>query len=180
MLIVGIDPGAAGFISAVSGCKVEFRPIPHFKMLIGKTHRSIVDIKAALKLFAMLKNSAAATEAFAIIERQQAMVGKGGDGQRRDGASGAFIMGGNYRTLLNALDLAELPYDVVSPVVWKKHFELLKRPTETQPQAKQRAADYAAKLYPSVADAIRKDRQHGLAESLLIGRYGAIKHGYMT
>ena len=31
-----------------------------------------------------------------------------------------------------------------------------------------------------IGEAIRKDKGFGLAESLLIGRFGAIKHGFMA
>ena len=169
-LVVGIDPGATGYISATLGERIEFKKLPQKKQLIGKTHRSLIDFKALHSLLCRLKTVPGGL--FVTVERQQPF--------ERDGKSACFIMGGNYRSILNAIEFADIPFDVVSPVTWKNHFGLGKRPNETPPQAKQRAADLAAQLYPSIGDAIRKDKGFGLAESLLIGRFGAIKHGLMA
>lgn len=186
-VIVGIDPGAAGYISVISETKVEYRKIPHHKQLIGKTNRSIVNIKLMLKYMEAIK-SASKGKLFVFVERQQPMAGprfkrKGPDGEKQEGGGGssvssAFLMGANYYALLNSFILARVPYEVISPVAWKKHFALTKRPGEGPQQAKQRAADLAVQYHPDLESAIARDRQHGLAESLLIARFGAIKFGF--
>jgi len=167
-VIIGIDPGATGYICAIRGAeKIDFRRIPHFKQVVGRTNRSFVDIRKMVKLLKSVHQSG--SDIFAMVERQQPF--------QRDGKSACFIMGRNYGTLLNALDITDTAYDVVSPVTWKKHFGLSKRGTETEDQMKQRAADLAVQFYPALADDIRADKDFGLAECLLIGRYGGIKHG---
>lgn len=168
VIIIGIDPGATGYISATRDGLVEFKKLPVKKILIGKTNRTLIDFTPLYWMLSKLKNNG---ESFCTIERQQPM--------QHDGKSSCFMMGRNYGAILNAVAFAAMPHDVVSPVTWKKHFGLGKRTGESAVSMKQRAADLASNLYPTVADDIAKDKDFGLAESLLIGRFGAIKHGLL-
>jgi len=71
-----------------------------------------------------------------------------------------------------------VPLSLIQPAAWKSACGLRRFTTETQAGTKARARELAARLFPESADLFRRVRDDGRAESVLIGRFLAVKSGW--
>ena len=177
-LIIGIDPGVSGaivlietqgFIVEKEDGGVKWRPVivatghmPTVKRRKSKKYTRDVD---ARELFCILRNwvkKDTTSWPLVFLERISARPGQG--------VVSMFSMGnalGVIQGVLAALDLAPT---LVTPVVWKRHYDLLHSDKEASRQK-------AIELFGAGHFPLKKD--HGLAEAALIGWYGAntrVKH----
>ena len=71
-----------------------------------------------------------------------------------------------------------IPFTLVQPAAWKSACGLRRLESETQADTKKKARELAARLFPESADLFRRVRDDGRAESVLIGRFLAVKNGW--
>lgn len=83
----------------------------------------------------------------------------------RQGVASSFSFGASFGTVLGVLGALEIPYRLVSPTVWKKHFSL------NSDKEKSRAE--ALRLWPARHDLFKRRRDEGRSEAALLAKYGA-------
>lgn len=91
----------------------------------------------------------------AIVERVNAMPGQG--------ISSTWKFAKSYGIILAALQIAEVRTELVSPTVWKKHFNL-------PGKDKEKSRELVARLFPTV-QGISRVKDHGRCEALLIAEW---------
>ncbi len=93
----------------------------------------------------------------AIVERAASRPGQG--------VASVFKFGCGYGTIIGVLAALGLPTHLVAPSKWKRHFGL--------DSDKKKSRALALRLWPDRGDLFARKRDHGRAESALIGRYAA-------
>jgi crossover junction endodeoxyribonuclease RuvC len=151
-MLIGIDPGLAGAVAvlAANGTLVAVHDTPTLTLRIARGTRHDYDIPGMVAMLAPY----AGAGLHVVIEASQAMPGQG--------TRSTWTTGCGYGLWLGILAALQLPYTTVRPVVWKKAFSLGKDKEQARLRAQQ--------LYPS-AD-LRRKKDHGRAEALLLARYG--------
>lgn len=81
------------------------------------------------------------------------------------GKIAAFSLGHASGVVEGVLQALRIPYQTITPQEWKKHFKLTGKDKDA-------SRLLAQQLYPDAPLGLKKD--HGLAEALLIARYGAL------
>ncbi len=162
MIYIGIDPGKDGAIAAIeSGAipQVEITPT----VLTGKGSRRSYDEGAMRRLLREIVHNDP-EEAFAIIEKQQAMPGQG--------VVSMFSIGEGFGLWKGYCSGMGIRYQVVHPRTWKK--EML-RDVPGSGADKGRSIIAAGRMFPDT-DLRRSERARvshdGKAEALLIAMYG--------
>jgi hypothetical protein len=84
----------------------------------------------------------------------------------KDGAVQAFRFGSAYAAGKVSVALCEVPYHLVTPAVWKKHFKLA-----GGPDGKEQARALALQLFPASAEHFARKKDHGRAEAALLALY---------
>lgn len=83
-----------------------------------------------------------------------------------NGSRSAFSMGTSYGTVLGVAAALGIPVETVAPQTWKRSFRLIGTDKEA-------SRGKALELCPHLADSLRRRKDHGRAEAVLIGLYGA-------
>jgi hypothetical protein len=140
--VLGVDPGVTGGIAFLlpSGVIIA-EDIP--------TAGGEVDVDALVRRVREINPG------FAVIERAGAMP--------KQGVSSTFKYGMAYGALRTVVALCNIPYQLVTPGKWKKHFGL--------DSDKEKSRALAIRLWPGCGLFERK-KDHGRAEAALIARYG--------
>lgn len=81
------------------------------------------------------------------------------------GSGGSFRFGMSFGILRAIVSLRGIPYTLVTPAKWKKHFAL---PGKDKEASRQRALQ----LNPHIADLLSRKKDHQRAEALLLATYG--------
>lgn len=148
-MIVGIDPGQKGGVAVLRDPEtiLHVEPMP----ILAK------EVQTGA-LYALLDAYAPHT---AVIERQSIM-----GGQR-----GAMAIGSNFGRILAAVEIARVPYTLVTPTVWNRRAGI---PPKLTGRAKKEASFEAAqRTWGSAFDRLGlRPTQDGLVEALLIARFG--------
>ena len=145
MTYLGIDPGIRGgiaFLFPVDGSLFVY-DIP--------TVGGEVDVDTLAGILGTHGNIEMAT-----IERAQAMP--------KQGVSSTFKYGVAYGSLRAAVTMCRIPYQLVSPRVWKRYYGLR--------SDKEKSRALAIRLWPG-RDLFSRRKDHGRAEAALIANYGA-------
>lgn len=165
----GIDPGISGAIAVLAdGVPISVDDMP--VMEIGD--KSEVD---AAKLAAIIRGVRAANPGAYVsgcIERVRAMPPRGGGGKvcpacgsecgkRRAGAQSSMNFGDNYGKAKAAFEILGIPYTRAEPQSWKRHYGLIG-------QDKDASRILAIARFPSMADRLKRKKDNGRAEALLI------------
>lgn len=164
MIIVGVDPGINGAISALEyqdgkrPTAIDAIDLP----TIGSGKTREID---AVVLLRWIINMCAD---HAFLERAMAIpVFKTKGGEKREaGAASTFNFGAAYGEVRAILKLSSTPWTTVMPGVWKKYFTLRGGEKEAARQA-------AIRMIPSSAPLLTRRKDHQRAEAFLIGLYGA-------
>jgi tetrahydromethanopterin S-methyltransferase subunit B len=149
MQTLGIDPGLTGGISAIDqyGQVLFCEAMP-----ISRGQVDTVDVKELRRL---LDGRSIDISIYAYVERAQVMPAQG--------ISSGFAYGVNFGTLLGALAAFGIGYQLVPASVWKRKLGLMAG------SDKAASIGLARQHYPKLTF---KKGEHGLAESLLIARWG--------
>lgn len=82
-----------------------------------------------------------------------------------EGVSSAFRFGTAYGIWIGRLEALRIPFDYVSPQRWKKAM------FDVKPPDKAASITRALRIYPQMADMLKRKKDHGRAEALLIAEY---------
>lgn len=168
-LYVGVDPGKNGAVAVIwPDCEVTLYD------LTGNPHDDasiFLAIMAANPHHVFAKNS---TVWHVCIERTTAMPSDDdpATGKRRGmGATSAYNFGKVCGQLEGALAALQIPYTLVSPTKWRNAMFDSGGKGLTQKERKAASRALAMRLYPQVADQLKRVKDADRAEALLIARY---------
>ena len=160
MYIVGIDPGMSGGVAVLApdGTLQALHDTPMLTLKVARGTKQEYDIPGLCALLA----SYAGPQAHVIIEEAQAMPGQG--------TRSMFQVGLGMGVWLGILAALALPHTRVRPQVWKKALGLGKDKEASRLRAMQ--------LFPRAE--LRRTKDHGRAEALLLALYGQRHAPVMT
>lgn len=162
-LTFGIDPGAAGAIATlVDGVPGPLIDMPTYK--IGE--QSEVDAHGLARFLRETMAMHPGAYVSACIERVRAMpAGRNEDGSpRRQGAQTMFVFGDNYGKPKATLEILGIPYERAEPASWKRHFGLIGAKKDV-------GRLVAIKLFPGAAHELKRKKDGGRADALLLAQY---------
>lgn len=142
---LGIDPGGTGAIATLNtnGQLIDVRDMPYLDGMV-----------MANALTGIILNGDG--DRVAWVERAQAYPGQG--------RSSAFKYGTGFGVILGVLGALSIPYQLITPAVWKRKAGL----SDDKAASRRRAIE----LWPSHAQAFNRVKDDGRAEAALIARYG--------
>lgn len=149
-LTFGIDPGLSGAIATL----VDGEPGPIFDMptrMVGDWNE--VDGAALAAWIRGIRMQHSGAYVSACVEQVGA--------RPNDGGTSAFRFGESAGRIKAVLEVLGIPYTRAIPAVWKRRFGLLK--TE-----KDEARLLALRRFPSVAEELKRKKDGGRADALLI------------
>ena len=150
-VILGIDPGLKGAIAFLRGSEVITYMMPVLKAKRGQ----MLDEGTLAR---MIDANSRDIE-FAVLEAQWA--------RPTDGGPQAFKTGMNFGSLRMVLAANFIPYQIISPVRWKRFLGVTSDKDSSRALANQ--------LFPRSADQWRLRTHEGRAEAALLAHYG-VKH----
>lgn len=145
MIAIGIDPGKSGAMSFIfedgSTLSIPFDESDYIYYLSKRT----------------------ADECFCVLEKVSSMP--------HQGIASTFSFGQNFGWIMGVLEAFEIPFQLVRPQEWKKHFGCT--------SDKNTSVQVAKRLFPNAqllrTEKSRKD-DDGIAESLLMAEYARRMH----
>ena len=144
MIICGIDPGITGAISHfIDGRLDEVIDMP---VLAGR-----VDGHQLEEMFGFIKPD------FFYLEDTQPMP--------KNGSIASFKLGLNTGIVIGVVQAMHLPLIRVRPATWKRKMGLIGKPKDA-------VRGVVVELYPDIADGVRRVKDQGRADAIMIGRYG--------
>lgn len=150
-MIVSIDPGNNGgiaFLGVRDAQLLSIHSMPLLETASKGRSRWMLDSELVGQLLDLNRPSCA------ILERVASRPGQG--------VAGMFAFGRSFGALEGVCGALGVPVTYVAPVVWKRHYGLLKQP-------KKASLELARELYPEAE--LHLAKHEGRAESILIGRY---------
>lgn len=164
--VLGIDPGLDGALALLNpaGVVSEVWDTPTSTAKSSKGTKRVLLEQSAADIVRWSCDLVKFEQLVVAIERVTAMPAYGGDGERRSmGAASAFNMGVGWGLWRGICVGMRVPYLLVSPVSWKKHFSI---------PGKQAGGDsrvVAQRLFPTVP--LNRAKDHGRADALLIAKF---------
>tara|TARA_R110000765_G_scaffold307329_1_gene401179 strand:+ start:1940 stop:2374 length:435 start_codon:yes stop_codon:yes gene_type:complete len=141
-MICGIDPGAKGAIALLYGNSQDIFDMP----MLGKEVNG-AEVASIFKEFSPENIWIEQVNSFGM------------------GRTSAYNFGQGMGILKGVIATLEIPYTLVTPQKWKKHFGLSKE--------KDHSRLLATRLYPNMADKFIRKKDDGRAEAILIAKYGS-------
>lgn len=159
--VIGVDPDLSGALALLkfdhSGCaSAEVFDSPFVQVPVGKRLRRRLDARSLVQL---LKSFDAPTGTFAYVEQSIPFP--------RDGKQGWWSGGFGYGLWIGVLVASGFSVVPVPSVVWKKDFELA-----SSRSSKDDSRELAAQLFPNLSPMLKRKKDHGRAEAVLIAAYG--------
>ena len=163
-LVFGVDPGLSGAVATL----IDSVPGPILDMpTFHNGTANEVDALALVRFIRGLREAHHGAHVAACIERVRAMPNKEGGGRRTMGAQSSFNFGdgfGQVKAVFRALGIAPV---FVEAVTWKRAFSLTGQPKDA-------AREVALRLYPGLAPELRRKKDVGRADALLVA-YWAVQ-----
>jgi crossover junction endodeoxyribonuclease RuvC len=155
-VIVGIDPGLTGAIAVLSGTRIEHvSDMPTCSAGVASRLKArMVDAHALAQILRL--NAMDADRV--VIERVSAMPGQG--------VSGMFSLGHSAGAVAGVCGALGLTVVYVQPATWKRAFGLLGK-------EKTASAAKALDLF-GCQDLLRRKKDHGRADAMLIAAWGRV------
>ncbi|EEF31549.1 conserved hypothetical protein [Ricinus communis] len=158
--VIGIDPDLSGALALLkiddSGCSAQVFDSPHLKVLVGKRIRKRLDAKSIVQL---LHSFDAPLGTTAYIEQSIPFP--------QDGKQGWWSGGFGYGLWIGILVASGFSVVPVPSLAWKNVFEL-----SGSKFSKDDSRKVASTLFPSLSSLLKRKKDHGRAEALLIAAYG--------
>lgn len=165
MRIMGIDPGLDGAIAVVD-------TVRSFKLIydmptqpMGRDGKKRQLSGGALR--AMIEGALPIDHAYLELVTGMPRGGAASGGPKM-GSTSAFNFGGTYHGMRIALEMMRIPYTLVTPATWKRRFGLIGADKEG-------SRVRALQLFPYSLDDLKRKKDVGRAEALLIAHYGGIE-----
>ncbi len=153
MIIIGVDPGATGAIARVVGGHAEVHDMPTGDIRVGKTTRK----RISPELLAHLIRELMPVDV-AYVEEVTAMP--------KQGVSSVFTFGQAHGMVLGALALTGTRIVRIRPRLWQN---IIKARGDPRPRA--------LELFPALAGDLKRKKDDGRADALLIAAAGRILEG---
>ncbi|GBG59270.1 hypothetical protein CBR_g32285 [Chara braunii] len=159
-VVLGIDPDVGGAIAVLRTegqvINVEVLDMPFVQVKVGTRLRRRHDVAALVQLVSAISFPKGS---LAFIEKSSPFP--------KDGKQGWFSTGFGYGAWLGVLHSAGCTVMPVPPRAWKKSMGILGRDF-----TKDDSRALAAELFPSIALQVKRKKDHGRAEALLIAAFG--------
>lgn len=165
-LILGVDPGNSGAIALLAdGAPAGFIDMP---TVPRETKGNEINAKALCAALRGALQHHPGAFVLAVLERVNAMpsIGKGGE-RSSMGTSSAFNFGESFGVVKCALASQGISYCLVQPATWKRDLGL-------RGKDKEAGRALAISLYESAAHDLRRVKDQGRADALLIAHWGYI------
>ena len=155
MLIIGIDPGIKGAICILKdGVVIDVFDMP--VMPVGKKNKSQVNGSQVYNEILKVIENEGKQDVKVVIEQVSAMPGQG--------VTSMFNFGQSYGVLKGIFSAMQIPMDFVSPVKWKKHFNLI----NTQ---KDSSRTKAIEFFPYISHKLSRKKDANKADAILIASF---------
>ncbi|KAK1439512.1 hypothetical protein QVD17_05331 [Tagetes erecta] len=156
--VIGIDPDVSGALAVLKTfhSSAQVYDSPNVKVLIGNRVRRRMDTKAMVQLLQTLSIPIGTT---AYIEQSLPYPG--------DGKQGWWSGGFNYGLWIGVLVASGVSVVPVPSMRWKQEFKL-----SGNGKTKDDSRALACSLFPSLSSSLKRKKDHGRAEALLIAAYG--------
>ena len=155
MLIIGIDPGIKGAICILKdGVVIDVFDMP--VMPVGKKNKSQVNGSQIYNEILKVIENKDKQDVKVVIEQVSAMPGQG--------VTSMFNFGQSYGVLKGIFSAMQIPMDFVSPVKWKKYFNLI----NTQ---KDSSRTKAIEFFPYISAKLSRKKDANKADAILIASF---------
>jgi len=155
MLIIGIDPGISGSICFFEdGIVKEVIEMP--TMTDGKKNKRQVNGAQIFNEISERINKIDKKNIKVIIEQVSAMPGQG--------VTSMFNFGQSFGVLKGIFSAMQIPMDFISPVKWKKHYNLI----NTQ---KDSSRTKAIEFFPYISSQLSRKKDANKADAILIASF---------
>ena len=173
-VIIGIDPGKSGAIAIKSDDRYSVFDIPTLTVISGKGKRlkkSVdYDILALDKLIRCYSRYDLGSPCYAVVERAEAVTygATSARGSYHNSAQTNFSKGRGYGIIEAVLQINGVPI-IASPRPgdWKRGLGLTD-PSKAYVDKKEASRLMALDLYPELADELKRKKDNGRAEALLL------------
>ena len=153
MIVLGIDPGASGAIARVDGNHVDVVDMPTGLIMVGKTKKNRISPEMlAHEIRALFPVDVCYIEEVGAMPRQ--------------GVSSVFTFGQAHGMLLGAIAMAGVRIVRIRPQLWQKTVSARGDP---RPRA--------LELYPQMVGELKRKKDEGRADAILIAHAGLILEG---
>ena len=155
MLIIGIDPGINGAICFFkNGTIIELLDMP--TMSVGKKNKSQVNGSQIFNEVQKVTLNENKKEVLAVIEQVSAMPGQG--------VTSMFNFGQSFGVLKGVFSAMQIPMDFVTPVKWKKFFNLINTNKDS-------SRTKAIKIFPYISSKLSRKKDANKADAILIASF---------
>ena len=155
MLIIGIDPGIKGAICILKdGVVIDVFDMP--VMPVGKKNKSQVNGSQIYNEIQKVIENKDKQDIKVVIEQVSAMPGQG--------VTSMFNFGQSYGVLKGIFSAMQIPMDFVSPVKWKKYYNLI----NTQ---KDSSRTKAIEFFPYISAKLSRKKDANKADAILIASF---------
>jgi len=150
-VVLGIDPGQTGAISVLrNGVPARIFDMPIMSRVRGGGQE--INAHELARILSEFSDSVS----IAMLESVSALPGQG--------VSSMFRFGESFGAVKGVLGALEIPYNLVTPQRWKKHFGLIGK-------EKDAARSIAITRYPGMADKLKRKKDIGRADAILIAAF---------
>ena len=155
MIIIGIDPGIAGAICFFSeGNVIDVIDMP--TMAEGKKNKRQVNGRQIFNEITSIKNKYSTKKIGVVVEQVSAMPGQG--------VTSMFNFGQSFGILKGIFSAMQIPMDFVSPVKWKRYYNLI----NTQ---KDSSRTKAIEFFPYISHKLSRKKDANKADAILIASF---------
>ncbi|KAL3850181.1 hypothetical protein ACJIZ3_012063 [Penstemon smallii] len=155
--IIGVDPDLSGALAVLKpDNSPQVYDSPYLKVLVGKTFRKRLDTKSIIQL---LQSVDAPIGTTAYLEQSIPYP--------QDGKQGWWSGGFGYGLWIGILVASGYSVVPVPSLLWKNEFKLAGNRS-----SKDDSRELASTLFPSMSSLLKRKKDHGRAEALLIAAYG--------
>ncbi|KAH7677286.1 hypothetical protein IHE45_07G073400 [Dioscorea alata] len=158
--VLGVDPDVSGAVALLkpdgSVSSAQVFDAPNVKVLVGKRVRNRLDARSIVQL---LQTFGAPHGTRAYIEQSNPFP--------QDGKQGWWSGGYTYGLWIGVLVASGFSVVPVTSHEWKNHYELSRSSS-----SKDDSREVASALFPSLSHQLKRKKDHGRAEALLIAAYG--------
>ena len=155
MLIIGIDPGINGAICFFkNGTIIELLDMP--TMSVGKKNKSQVNGSQIFNEVQKVTLNENKKEVLAVIEQVSAMPGQG--------VTSMFNFGQSFGVLKGVFSAMQIPMDFVTPVKWKKFFNLINTNKDS-------SRTKAIEIFPYISSKLSRKKDANKADAILIASF---------
>lgn len=159
--VIGVDPDLSGALALLKfddlGCtSAQVFDSPFVQVSVGKRLRKRLDARSIVQL---LQSFEAPSGTIAYVEQSTPFP--------QDGKQGWWSGGFGYGLWIGVLVASGFSVVPVPSIVWKKDLELA-----SSRSSKDDSRELAAQLFPDLSPMLKRKKDHGRAEALLIAAYG--------